>query len=91
MVVAEVLLFVRLSVQFQELKAEKHPKVAVVRVFVLGAVSTGKIIIMIRAILPSQIVIKKERVGIIFNLPTATELANTRRTHTNNTGAIMTG
>ena len=49
MVEAEVLLFVRLSSQFQELKAEKHPIVAVL--CVLRAVSTEKIIIMTRAIL----------------------------------------
>lgn len=86
MVVAEVLLLVRLSVQFQQLMAENDPEVAVVWVFVMGAVSTEKIVVRIRAILPAQRIIKRE--SQLF-LPI--ELDSTRRAHTNNTGGIMTG
>ena len=50
MVEAEVLVFVRLSVEFQELKAENHPEVAVLWVFLLRAVTAEKIIMMIRAV-----------------------------------------
>ena len=50
LVEAEVLVFVRLSVEFQELKAENHPEVAVLWVFLLRAVTAEKIIMMIRAV-----------------------------------------
>ena len=60
MVVVEVLLFVRLSIQFQQLKAETHPEVAVFQAVVFRAVSTEKIIIVIRAIFPSQMIIERK-------------------------------
>ena len=66
MVVAEVLLFVRFSIEFQQLKAENPPEVTVVRVFVRKAVSTDKIIIMIRAILPAQMIIKRESLSYTY-------------------------
>ena len=60
LVVVEVLPFVRLSIQFQQLKAENHPEVAVVGSVVIKAVSTEKIRNVIRAIFPSQMIIERE-------------------------------
>ena len=55
MVVAEVLLFVRLSVQFQQLKAENHPEMAVLQVLVLRTVSTEMIVVRRRTVLASEV------------------------------------
>ena len=86
MVVAEVLLFVRLSVQFQQLKAENHPEMAVPQVLVLRTVSTEMIVIRRRTIFPSEVSRNRESTSY---LPRDLDKRR-RRAITNSTGELMT-